>query len=139
MRFQRVPNSNIRRPEVVRSERRQQSRHALQVSAFAALGRTFTKVGRVNNICAGGLAFDYIAGRTTSDGDSFIDLFLTQNSFHLHGVPCRVVYDFEVQVHRLSDQFVFPLTTRRCGIQFSVMPQDCRENLKLFTDLCTLK
>ena len=46
-------------------ERRKHARFFSPENAFAALGRNYTKVGKIKNISLGGLAFEYIAGEAS--------------------------------------------------------------------------
>jgi len=109
-------------------ENRKHIRFLPQENAFAALGKNYTKVGKVRDICKGGLAFEYIAGETTRNQDTQVDIFLTGNVFHLYNVPCEVVYEADIHVPHVNTKFVRLLTTRRCGIKFGDLSEsDIRE------------
>ena len=51
-------------------EQRKYARFLSLSQAFAALGSTYTRVGKVKNISLGGLAFEYITGEETNSNFS---------------------------------------------------------------------
>ena len=77
-------------------ERRKYARYVPQKNAFAALGRNYTRVGKIQDIALGGLSFEYIVGDSPKEDAAEADIFLVGNVFHLHNIPCRIIYDFEV-------------------------------------------
>jgi hypothetical protein len=81
----------------MQTERRRYVRYIPQDNAFAALGKRFTKTGKIKNISMDGLCFEYIVSlRTTSTDTASVEIFLIDKPFHIHGLPCRLVYDYEV-------------------------------------------
>ena len=120
-------------------EQRRHSRFLPVENTFAALGRNFTKVGKVIDISLGGLSIEYIAGEGNNHDDSLVDIFLTNDGFHLYNVPCSVVSDIELQVPHVNNMFVEFLTTKRCGIQFSEISKEDKNQLKLFIDTRTIR
>ena len=62
----------------MRSEQRKHDRFIPKENAFAALGRKYTRVGKIKDISVGGLAFEYIAGEESNNNASEIDIFLVE-------------------------------------------------------------
>ena len=119
-------------------EQRKHSRFLPHENTFAAVGREFTKVGRVKDISIGGLAIEYIAGEATSSDPSQVDIFLTGRTFHLYNLPCRLLYDIEIHVPHVNNRYVKILTTKRCGIQFKDLDDDELTQLLLYLDSYTV-
>ncbi len=118
----------------MRVERRKYARYLPQENAFATLGRKYTRVGKIKNIALGGLAFEYIVGEATKENATEVDIFLVGNVFHLHNIPCRIVYDFDVHVPHVNNSYVKILTTKRCGLQFKPNTDENLIQLKLFLE-----
>ena len=115
-------------------ERRKYARYLAQENAFAALGREYTRVGKIKDIALGGLAFEYIVGEATKENATEADIFLVGNVFHLHNIPCRIVYDFDVHVPHVNNSYVKILTTKRCGLQFKPHTEEILTQLGLFIE-----
>jgi len=86
-----------------------------QDEAYVALRPDFTKLGRLINISRGGLAFHYLAHQRQEQAPTHLDLFTSNDGFHLSRIPCKVIYDI-----RLSEKqrFSTSLERRRCGLEF---------------------
>ena len=113
------------------SEKRKYVRFLAQETAFAALRSGFKKVGKVHDISIKGLAFSYMdkAEELLSDSDSTnVDIFTSENGFHLANVPCKVVYDTETSLFTSIDT----IRTNRCGLQFGELPGSQAEQLEYF-------
>ena len=121
----------------MKTERRHLQRFLAKENAFAAVGRKYSKVGRIKDISFGGLAMEYIVGEDSHNNSSKVDIFLTGNVFHLYNVPCRLVYDIEIHVPHVNNKYVKILTTKRCGLQFKEFTEDDMEQLKLFLETHT--
>ena len=118
-------------------ERRKYARYLPQKNAFAALGREYSRVGKIKNIALGGLAFEYIVGDALAEDATEADIFLVGNVFHLHNIPCRIIYDFDVHVPHVNNSYVKILTTKRCGLQFKPHTDEILSQLRLFIDAYT--
>jgi hypothetical protein len=116
------------------ADRRRNSRHPVPANAFAALGRGFTKVGKIQDISERGLAFDYIVVEGPPGEDEFVDIFMADNAFHLRELPCRIVYEIDVDTPRMSDSRTAMLTKRRCGIRFSDVGERHHREIKMLID-----
>ena len=115
-------------------EKRKYSRLSPNGNAFAALGRGYTKVGRIRNIALGGLAFDYISAIGTEEELSHIDIFLIGEVFHLSGINCEIVYDIEQPFPYKKIELIKPSDTRRCGIKFVSLTENETAQLKFFLE-----
>lgn len=118
----------------MKSERRQSVRHRVVDDAYAALGNTYSKVGKIINISIGGLAFDYITGESNTKEAEILDIFLSNNHFDLYNLRCKIVYDIALEVPKVRSKFMDLLTTRRCGVKFMKLPEARRKKLQAFVD-----
>ena len=118
-------------------ERRKHTRFVTHKNSFAALGHNYIRVGRIKNIALGGLAFEYIVGDAIKEDATEIDIFLVGNVFHIHKIPCQIIYDFEVHVPHVNNSYIKILTTKRCGLQFESHNDEIINQLKLFLDAYT--
>ena len=119
-------------------EKRNHVRYLPQFNAFAALGRKYSKVGKLKDISRSGLSFEYINGESTSDDDYHIDIFLSGNLYHLYNVPCEVVYDIVVHVPHVDSKYVKILTMKRCGVQFVGLNEQDSLQIALFLKTHTI-
>jgi hypothetical protein len=115
-------------------EKRRHSRLAPPPNTFAALGRNYTRVGKVKDISLKGLAFEYIAGEGADLNSANVDIFLIGNVFHLPNFFCKIVYDIQIYVPHVNNKFIEKLTTKRCGIQFENLSEENLTQLKLFLE-----
>lgn len=116
----------------MRSEQRIHNRFTPKANAFAALGRKYTKVGKIKDISIGGLAFEYIAVEEFNKDESQLDIFLVGTEFHLYRVPCRVIYNIDIHVPKINNSLVEMYTTKRCGVQFRELNKDLKILLDFF-------
>jgi hypothetical protein len=108
-------------------ERRKFTRFRTQDNAFAALGEDFTKVGKIYDISLNGLAFRYLAEQISEKEHTHVDIFLSQNGFHLHGFPCTVIYHIkEPTPSSLS------ISLYRCGLSFKPLEEEVQNKLDYF-------
>lgn len=103
-------------------------------NAFAALGRRYTKIGRIKDISMGGLAFEYISAQDTDGDTSRIDIFIIGDVFHLPDIPCEVVYDVPHPLPLKNLESIKRSPTRRCGVQFGEMTKYYLTQLKQFLE-----
>ena len=115
-------------------DKRKYKRVSPQGNAFAALGRRYTKVGRIKDISPGGLAFEYISEIGTDRDSSQIDIFLIGDVFHLYNIPCEVVYDIPHPVLFKNIESIKLSPAKRCGVQFGTLTEDDMAQMKLFLE-----
>jgi len=121
----------------MRDERRRNVRSCPRERAFAALGWEYTKVGKIIDISMGGLAFSYIVGMKQNGDVCTVDIFLTERQFHLHNLPCRIVYDYEIDKPFGLEEGMEFFANRRCGIQFASMER--RNVISFFIDTYAIR
>lgn len=116
------------------TEKRKYARFSPQGNAFAALGRRYTKVGRIKDINLKGLAFEYIPVAGTDRNSSRIDIFLVGDVFQLNNIPCEVLYDNPrpVLCQNLELRKLSPV--KRCGVKFGILSDDDLAQLKIFLE-----
>ena len=114
-------------------ERRHHIRHIpLKQNAFAALGHSFAKTGRIKNISLGGLSFEYILGQSIpADDDSRVDIFLTDKPLHIRGAQCLEIYDDRISIPQMVSDNSSSITLRRAGIKFITLSEKHREQLNI--------
>ena len=97
------------------AERRKHARFLPNENAFAALGENYIKVGKIKNISAEGLSFEYIAGEEVHIDSKKVDVFVIGNLFHLHNLPCKIIYDVDYHVPHVNNAYVKIRTAHRRG------------------------
>jgi hypothetical protein len=115
-------------------EQRKYTRFLPKQNLLAALGNKYSTVGNVVDISVGGLSFEYIVGEEININATRLDIFSVGNIFHLYNIPCKVIYNINVHVPHVKNQFISVLTTGRCGLKFDLLPKSDFSNLKLFVE-----
>ena len=111
-------------------ERRTHPRYLPVETAYAALGAEYSRVGKLKDFSLGGLAFEYLDNKTPNGGKVTVDVFLVDDSFHIHNLPCRIIYDVLLLG---GDENGAPLfNTRRCGISFTSHTSEQEKQIKIF-------
>lgn len=113
-------------------EQRTQDRFIAKENAYVALGRKFTKVGKMKDISLAGLAFEYISGEELNEDSSELDIFIVGTEFHLYKIPCKLIYNIEVHVPKINNKLVKVYTTKRCGVKLEKITNDLKALLKFF-------
>ncbi|MGD9245373.1 MAG: PilZ domain-containing protein [Desulfobacterales bacterium] len=108
-------------------ERRKFTRFRAQDDAFAALRGDFSKVGKIYDISLNGLAFRYLAERKSKEVYTQVDVFLSNNGFHLSVLPCTVIYDEKESIS--NSNMVSPY---RCGLKFKPIKDKKKDDLEFF-------
>ena len=123
--------------EMIKSERRKEGRCLPYDDTFAAVGPNFNKVGKTIDISLGGLALEYVTFDDSILLNTQVDVFMTGHKFHLYKVPCRVIYDIEIQAPPVNSHNVKTFSTKRCGIQFLQLSEQDRAQLEFFIETYT--
>jgi hypothetical protein len=118
-------------------EKRKYERVTPLGNAFAALGRGYSKIGRIKDISLGGLAFEYISAAGTDRDASQVDIFLIGDVFHLYNIPCEVVYDISNRNLLKDIESIKVSSAQRCGVQFTGLTEDDEAQMKLFLEYQT--
>ena len=125
------PLTGKRKPNTM--ERRKFTRFRTQDTAFAAVRGDFTKVGKIYDISLNGLAFRYLAEEISEEEFNQVDIFLTNNGFHLSSVPCTMVYNLKE-----STSTSLSISTYRCGLSFKPLNEEVQNKLNLFLNNYTI-
>lgn len=115
------------------TERRLHERFRVQQGVYALLKNGSSKLGQIENISKGGLAFKYINHGEKLDEPSEIDIFLSGYGFFLKGIPCKRISDIHI------DNYV-PFSTfemRQLSVQFGEMNNDQKAHLDTFIEKYT--
>jgi hypothetical protein len=121
-------------------ERRGHERFIPEDTAFIVFRPEFGKIGPIQDISRGGLRCKYLlsAGEKPSAAQTshIIDIFISNNGFHLSKIPCNLIYD----VTPKDDQaFLLPdLTSRQCGLKFDMITEEQEKQINHFLETYTV-
>lgn len=112
---------------------RRYTRFFVDNGAYTTLGRNFTKVGKVKDISLGGLSFEYLNdANETSEGNSQLSLFLTNDDFYMSGLACQVIYDRpKGDIDPNSSDTV---KINRCAVRFLSLSDSRKDRLAFFIE-----
>ena len=105
-------------------ENRQHPRLLAQDDSYVQLKGEETRVGKIFDISATGLAFSHQPEKEGGNGFKHVDIYLAQNGFKLSDVPCQIVYDKKEGSN--GD------TVYRCGLRFEEMADKQNSKLNYF-------
>ncbi len=112
-------------------ERRKYVRFLAKENSFAALRDGFKKVGKIDDISINGLGFSFLGEITqvdSTDHHTQVDIFSSEDNFHLSNVPCRIAYEIP---DTTPDESIL-VRKSRCGLQFGDFTRGQLEQLELF-------
>ncbi len=118
------------------TERRKFTRFVVPENVYAALGPSFSKVGRIKNISISGLVIEYLTDDDSVAGNSRVDIFIRGEKFYLSKLPCKIVYDVPIEPSASSQ--VSGLIRKRCGVQFNRLTSRLRKRLEGFLKVGTI-
>ena len=118
------------------TERRKFTRFLVPENVYAALGPSFSKVGRIKDVSIGGLAMEYITDGDSVLENSHVDIFIREEEFYLSKLPCKIVYDLPIEPS--ADPQVSGLTQKRCGVQFYRFTSGLTKRLEGFLKVRTI-
>lgn len=114
-------------------ERRKFTRYRTKDNAFAAIRGDSCKVGRIHDISLNGLSFTYLSEQISKEGVNHVDIFLTDNGFFLHQVPCAMLYNvIDSKSNFLS------ISLYRCGMKFGELNEEQQNGLDFFLNNYTI-
>ena len=114
---------------MLRNERRRQVRYSIVETAYAAIGSSYDRVGKVKDCSKEGLSFEYMESGGRNHHGSTVDIFIMDDAFHIHNLPCSVVYDVP-----LYGSYDGPFRSRRCGIHFGDPTSAQRQQITSFLE-----
>ncbi len=110
-------------------ENRKYTRFETQDNAYAAPRGQRTKVGKIVDISLNGLAFRYLAEEKSTEAHEKVDIFLSENGFHLPDVSCTVLYDVKETTDGPSE-----ISHYRCGLMYDPLEAASQDKLAYFVD-----
>jgi hypothetical protein len=119
-------------------ERRKYVRFMAKENSFAALRNGFKKVGKIDDISINGLGFSFLSEITqvdSTDHHTQVDIFSSEDRFHLSNLPCRIAYEIPDST---PDEGIL-VRMSRCGLQFGDFTRSQSEQLELFIENYTTK
>ena len=66
------------------------------------------------------------------DANFLVDVFLTDASYHIHNLPCTVVYNVEVGAPVCDNQSAGLPTMRRCAVRFTGRSDEHKRQVRSF-------
>ena len=117
-------------------ERRGKERFRPKKRTFVVFKPQFHKLGKVLDISAGGLCFQYLA-KEDQLGDApaiEADIFMSDNGYYLPDVSCKLVWDTEAK-----EKMTLPVgfQNRRCGLRFLQLTREQQDKLEHFLQVHT--
>ena len=114
------------------TERRKFTRFLVPENVYAALGPSFSKIGRIKDISIGGLAMEYITDEDSCLEESHVNIFIREEEFFLSKLPCKIVCDCPIEPS--ADPQILGLTHKRCGVQFHRFTNGLRKRFEGFLE-----
>ena len=118
------------------AERREEERFRPKKRTFVVFKPQFLKLGKVLDISAGGLCFQYLAKEDQLKDAPAIeaDIFMSDNGYYLPDVPCKLVWDTEAK-----EKMTFPIgfQNRLCGLQFLKLTKEQQNKLEHYLQVHT--
>ena len=118
------------------TERRRFTRFLVPENVYAALGPSFSKVGKIKDVSIGGLAMEYLTDEDCRIETSHVNIFIREEEFFLSKLPCKIVYD--VPIEPAASPQASGLTHKCCGVQFYRFTNGLRKRLEGFLKDCTI-
>ena len=118
-------------------ERRRHVRYKTPDSCYAALRAESITVGRIRDISAGGLSFEYLEGMDAPilpGGEERVDLFLAGGGLFVRKIPCQTVRDSLTGQDAPSFSGV---GVRLRGLQFEDLTDQASEEVEAYIALCS--
>ena len=105
-------------------DRRKHERLEPKDLTFAALRPGFSKLGKILDVSKRGLCFQYVTSQgeqTEASTHIEIDVFMSDETYYLPGIPSKMVYDREIQ-----EGMDYPKGVEygRCGLKFGKLTKD---------------
>ncbi len=118
------------------AERREEERFRPKKRTFVVFKPQFLKLGKVLDISAGGLCFQYLAKEDQLKDAPAIqaDIFMSDNGYYLPDVSCKMVWDTEAK-----EKMTFPIgfQNRLCGLRFLKLTKEQQDKLEHFLQVHT--
>ena len=118
------------------AERREKKRFRPKKRTFVVFKPQFMKLGKVLDISAGGLCFQYLAKEDQAGDAPAIeaDIFISDNGYYLPDVSCKLVWDTEA---RGKVPFPTGFQNRCCGLRFDTLTKEQEHKLDHFLQVYT--
>ena len=118
------------------AERREKERFRPKKRTFVVFKPQFLKLGKVLDISASGLCFQYLAKEDQAGEAPAIeaDIFMSDNGYYLPDVSCKLVWDTEAK-----EKMTFPIgfQSRHCGLQFLKLTKEQQNKLEHYLQVHT--
>ena len=113
-------------------ERRKFTRFLVSEKVYAALGPSFSEVGRIKDISIDGLAIKYVTDGDCDQNKLYVNIFIRGEKFHLFKLPCKIKYDIRLDAPGQGQETAGTIMHKRCGVQFDRITQKHKKELEEF-------
>jgi hypothetical protein len=112
-------------------QNRRYTRFLVEKKALAALGIDYAKVGKIQDISMGGLAFEYLNKKHNhSEGLTKINIFIANNSFNLPDITCRIVCD--CLKYHIDQDDSGAIQKNKCAVEFLSLSDFQKDQIDFF-------
>ena len=116
-------------------EKRKYVRFLSQPETYAAIGPSFTKIGKLRNISMGGLAFDCYSDTSDEEDalncDSTVIIF-TEDKLFSEKIPCRMIHNFPKSSSNQAALFSSSSAAKQYGLKFMTISENQNKRLEYF-------
>ena len=98
------------------AERRRYDRFIAKNDIYAAIGGEYKKVGPIQDVSIGGLAFTHICEDGAYENPAFVSLFAPDKKVFIFNIPCKILYEKPCSENNSS--FASNIVKKRCGVKF---------------------
>ena len=113
-------------PLFVTTEKRRFTRYDVKDGMYAALGKNYSRIGKVNDISVNGLAFEFLYNDLVSCSLlSPMTLLLFGLKFQELNLSCKIIY--ELPSHANANVVAGTLIKKRCGVRFLSLTTNQKE------------
>jgi hypothetical protein len=117
----------------LKPEKRKHIRFPAKGDAYVALGTNSNKIGKLQDISIGGLAFTYITNIENCVQDSSIAaIFISEIGFYLPDLSSKLIYNLPLYSTNKNQYFKTAFSINRCGLQFKATTEHQLDKIKYF-------
>ena len=118
----------------MKREKRTYERRIPTGNVYAAIGSFYEKVGKLIDLSAGGLAFEYMSNNNPITEFSQIDILKVGGVANLQNLTCRTVYDVTLPLAQDGIKSLKHSHNRRCGVEFKNLREEDNVQLAMFLE-----
>ena len=117
------------------TERRRHPRYPVQRGAVAFADTSINRLGHVEDIGMGGVAFRYMYFDDEGESTNTLNLYYPKYNFYLKRLPVRLITDIE----EFNPSQFKTVVMKRCGMQFLNLTPEQKKQIERFISLYTIE